>query len=1157
MPTYSIDFNNETYKFDSPNENLSEAEAIDIVKQNLTATPITTPPTVNGLPTGGDWLSATQRRVWEAMGAGKELITGESPWKALKSLVPGQPEEILPSFGRVLQGGASLYSTLLAPLEAVGEATASSLGASKGYAKLSGDITGMVGTLGLGLMAKAGVLGPYMLQLAKVLGVGRSGQTIQEAMKHDPQLRFVVSRELEKSRAIQESAGILKPAAEAGPEAAQVIATSPKTIPKALEELARGESTIEELALAAKSPELAGEMLKRKQLAVQQFDEAARSGGLVGEPPPEARFEAVKGVEFQHPTSTSFLPDWMRLDFVRRAIADQLPEGVIAELIRPRPLGSLPDFGGLGTLGTPGTVAAKLSAEGAGAAYEMSLAQMKINQGIEARALRATKAITGVSDQDVRAAVLAKAAEIPSDTVAQSKSFGDAAKGVFKWITDKYEIDRQIIIPRLKEDTRNRLMKQIEKELKVSSKAWGEEVDQTLLKTRVAEKLDSLGMDKWGIKEYLTRIWPGNVRILDDKNVLHGSADYRLAAQMTIRDIVQENPELAGKLHTSTTGYFDADLLRTFRGRVSRQYENITKGMELSPEEIAAAEKGDYGLVGKTKFNPFLLERQGKASGYSKDFLTIMNTYDRVTERWMNLTDLSNKVAPVIKEIGVKQPNLAWMLQSTLKQAWGFKAPLSGLFDSSMAKVPILRDILPPGFLDRAEGLMKAGIVNAYLRFSPRFQGVNATQLLATGWPVAGGGDIVAGLRMAASKEGQALLKQHGITGAAGKVEDFVKGLGPTERLNQEGIFATFYLKARQWGLSDQPAADYAKLRGNIYSQFLGLTTDQPLAFQKARFLAPFDMFTMFQRFPIKQFEMLVDLMKDRNFPGAAKWLGVNLALGGFKAATFGNAGWLTYRLYKDIEKEYGKTVADVFHLGLPSLAGVDVSGSAQLFNLPFGSGVLERLGRFLGGIVGSTTISVVGNMMSNQGPEASALKRGVNSLIERVPLFKQLKDLSRLFTEDYNFKDPSGRLRFEGEAKDVIKGFLGFRQAGGEMGVTTGRSQMRPAELDTFVSSLREVTERRNDVLNYAASRYGQAMLSGVDLGESMQKAVEKEVNQWNSLWPQFPISGSDIMERAQRRQQSALQTLGERILQSSPKAIRQSGEFYEEPPEISSGGG
>ena len=119
-----------------------------------------------------------------------------------------------------------------------------------------------------------------------------------------------------------------------------------------------------------------------------------------------------------------------------------------------------------------------------------------------------------------------------------------------------------------------------------------------------------------------------------------------------------------------------------------------------------------------------------------------------------------------------------------------------------------------------------------------------------------------------------------------------------------------------------------ASLRGNLYSQFVGLTTDVPIAFRK---LDPLGLFTMFRRFNIKQAEQAIDLMKNSDFPGMAKWLGVNLAMGGFKSATMGQAGWLTYKLYKEIEDNYGKGVADLFHTGLPSLLGSDIS---QLYSV-------------------------------------------------------------------------------------------------------------------------------------------------------------------------------------------------------------------------------
>ena len=241
-------------------------------------------------------------------------------------------------------------------------------------------------------------------------------------------------------------------------------------------------------------------------------------------------------------------------------------------------------------------------------------------------------------------------------------------------------------------------------------------------------------------------------------------------------------------------------------------------------------------------------------------------------------------------------------------------------------------------------------------------------------------------------------------------------------------------------------------------------------------------------------------------------------------------------------------------------MLGVDVRGSAQLFNLPFGNSLLERVGRFLSGIVGSTAISVIGSMMNTSGPEPSAIARGTASLIERVPLFKQLDSLRRVYESDYDFKDPSGKLRFKGDLSDAIKGFFGARQAGGTMGVTTGPQQMRPAELDTFVSALTEVEAKRSDLINWVAARKGQAALAGVDLGESMEKAIDDELTRWNKLWEGIaPISERDIMTRALRRQKLQMQTLGERIMKQSPKVLQRSEAFapYEEPPVIPSGGG
>ena len=169
---------------------------------------------------------------------------------------------------------------------------------------------------------------------------------------------------------------------------------------------------------------------------------------------------------------------------------------------------------------------------------------------------------------------------------------------------------------------------------------------------------------------------------------------------------------------------------------------------------------------------------------------------------------------------------------------------------------------------------------------------------------------------------------------------------------------------------------------------------------------------------------------------------------------------------------------------------------------------------------------------MNSAAPEPSAAKRGFEAFIQRVPLGKELDAVRRLFEADYEFKDPLGRLRYKGDVKDVVKRMLGART-------------LTDADLDTFASSLFEVRQKRDEVLNYVASRHGQALLGGVDLGESLQKVVDKEVDDWKSLWPEFPISGQDIMQRAQRRQETQMLGLRDRLLKSVPAVMRHSETF------------
>lgn len=1062
MPIYTAEFPGfGTLEIDSGERDLSDNELNTLAQQQLQERIQAQPPSE---AQAKDFLSATSERIMEAGRAATEI-----PESALNVITGGGTTGRLGAGLRLIQGVASPLSILTAPLEGATEAAAGTLIPPE-YARLAGDVSGAAGTLGLGLLAKAGKLGPYALRLAEVLGAGRAGDTLQEAMKHDPQLAYAATK-------------------EAKPQVSN------------LEALARGESAIEELALSAKSPGLAQIALNQKQQASDDYLRAAKESGFIAEPPPEPRFTVGDNIEFQSPGK---------------------------------------DLGILGTLGTPVTRAAAVNPLGGAAAMEMQEAELGIRQAITNRGTRTRQALLGVGDNDLQAAVVARESGKPFDEAMNlpEAALTSGGKKVLQFLQDKFNIDKNIIIPRLRSVAENRIEKQVITEFRKKAADWDEAVDMSAVKAEVSKRVAKAIPDDWGLSDYLPHIFPGFYKITDAKGNIIGTANTKLEAKYLLNDLATAGQEMKG-VKVESKSFFDTDLLHLFKGRVQRTYESIAKDSALGDDEIAAAVRGEYGVSKKFKFFGSLIERQGKSSGYTKDLITILDTYDRGIERWMQLSDVAQKVTPTLRELNAKgYPNLSRMLESTLQQLWGYRAPISTLFDSTIAGIPVLRDIIAPYALDRMVRGTQSLVVNAFLTLNPRFHAVNATQLATTLWPIADGSDITRAIRLRTLPEGKALLEAHGISSGS-KVAELGKTLGPTERINQETAFLTMYNRARSYGLSDEAAASYGKLRGNVYSQFLGLVTDQPYVFQKAKFLTPLDLSTMFLRFPIKQYEMLMDLVKDKNFPGAAKWMATNLLLGGFKAATMGQAGWLTYKLYKDIEREYGKGVADVFHVGLPALAGVDVSSSVMLFNPPMGDNFAEKVGNLLGGPVGSVLSSVVGAAVNSAAPEPNAAKRAFNALVQRVPLGRELDALRRLWEQDYELKDPVGRLRYKAETKDIVKRLLGART-------------LTDADLDTFASATLEVREKRDDVLNYVASRHGQALLSGVDLGESMKAAVAKEVDSWNSLWPEFPISGEEIVERATKRQQSAILGLRERLLKQAPAVLRRSETFG-----LSEGGG
>lgn len=1025
------------------------------------------------------FLSRTGRRVGEAVDLGLQI-----PQSALDTITGSDERPRWQSALRTIGGIAAPISIALSPIEASAEEALSGFGMGEESSRLAGTLVGALGTLGVGLISKTGKLGPLAEEVAKFLGVGKIND-FQEKIKTDPQLEWAASRRMDQQRPLEEAIRSNAPQAQLN----------------------------EMVALQLKSPELAQVAFDRKIAENDVYFSFAKANKIMSDLPEEPRFEPTPRLVFDGVTK-------------------------------------YPDAGILGALSSPVQEAAYLKNPLAvHTLLEIQKTEMEIQKGIIARGKRTEAAVTGIGAEDLKKAIVMRANETMTHgdkMLLPESQLSAGAKKALQYMQDKMAVDVQVALPRLRERATELITPIVQKEYGLKAKEWGEALDNTLVAKEVQRRVMEKYPDTFGPDQLLPGIFPGYYKIMDSKGNMMGSADYYDQALTVIHGLAQEKGLKSSKdFKIEHKSYFDPETLRLFKGPVEQSYKKITEAMGISEKGIDAAIAGKFGFRENYKFLEALFQKPKSDSAYTKDFFSLWNTWDRTLERYTQLSDLRKKVLPAIQEIAATgQTRLAKRVATKMDRLYGRRLPLSQSLDNTIASIPGLRDIVAPQALESLVSWTKAATVNTFLTFSPRYHAVNSTQTLSTLYPIVDDvKDIVEAGKLMADPAGKKLLEKHGITNMSSKIEGVTRGQGPIESANQQGAFLTMYNVGRKQGLTDSRAADYAKVRGNVYSQFFGLTSDQSHLFT----LDPTGgLLTMFMRFPIKQTEQFIDIVKGRNYPGAAKWLGVNLALGGMKAAIMGGAGWLGYDIYKKIEKEYGQGVADLAHHGLPSLAGVDVSNSIRMLDAPFGETLGEKAGNLLMGPAISTGYSILESTLNkNQGIQPEMGRRAYEAMVSRVPLAKELDALKRLFMGEYDFNDASGRLKFKATAGDLIKKMLGFKPSGGKMGEWQGTNQMKESEIEQFSSALLEMESRRQDVISYAASRYGQAQAAGISLGKDLEAVVRKEVYDWNERWPEFPITGTEIQERTKAKVKSAMQSLSERMLKGSPAALRHSPAF------------
>lgn len=609
--------------------------------------------------------------------------------------------------------------------------------------------------------------------------------------------------------------------------------------------------------------------------------------------------------------------------------------------------------------------------------------------------------------------------------------------------------------------------------------------------------------DTWGISDgtYIPHLFAGQWKasIQDGeitRFVLRGDTPEEV--QSKLKDFVKSNPESAGfKFVVEADVNAPADITRLADKQFFTLMESMREKLNLDGDEVRDAAIGVIGRkASKQKWWGSLKRRYG-AENYERDFRKVMTAYLHGFHRWRVLSRVNSQVQPLIERVR-KEGRLraANELDSILQHLWGTPSETTLQFDAFLQKIPILKNTVKPLALDR--WLRSARNIGATLLLTtPKFAVLNRLQPLQGLYPVLGERTLARAKLLQHSQVGKELLDRYGVTYDTGqfgepgvkeklsKLRERVTG----EKSNQELAFLGMYLHGLDTGLPPGQAASYAKLRGQLMTQFTPLISDTP-AFMRGPVAS-----TVFQfkRFPIKQLELLATLVRDRNVPGVARMIGAFALLGGlafYLRSAFTDKD-RRLEIKRKLNEQLGEDQADMIWYGLPGLANVDLSGSLMLIDEPFGDSFYEKLGRFMTGPTPGTAISLIQGLTTEQRDARTVQERTIDTL-RKIPAFKGLAGLSDFLTGNRDVRTTDGEIAFRRRLSDTLVSLGSFQSA--------NESNNRMAT-DAF----RVLEEERSSLKNRLFVRI---------LGGGDPSTITNEIESFNKRWPEAAINADEMVD-------------------------------------------
>lgn len=658
---------------------------------------------------------------------------------------------------------------------------------------------------------------------------------------------------------------------------------------------------------------------------------------------------------------------------------------------------------------------------------------------------------------------------------------------------------------------------------------------EDLFKKNINDKIDTSAMtkeqfgdaltlnefpDDWGIADgsYLPHLFFGSWKISAKLPGEEGAgfvarAETAAQAKAKIYELSKNNPEYANAQWTvGQDVVITPDMIRLgdkkFWNMISRMKEQ-TAG-EVNVKE---AVQGIIGRkAGKQKWFGSLQERLG-FKNYSRDFRNVMGAYLNGFHRWKELSEMQRETQPLIERVKAEgRPNAARRLEDLMENLWGKPAATTLEFDSFVQRIPGLRDYIKPLALDRWSRNIRS-MVSLLTLSTLRFALINRLQPLQGLYPLVGERLLIKGKAFQHSPEGNALLDEAGVRldpgqyaesrAGVSKVRDFMERFRG-ERSNQELAFLSMYLHGVEQGMPKAEAIKYAKLRGQLMTQFTPLVVDTPQMLH-----GPIaSMMFQFKRFPIKQAELTANMVREGNIGGIARMLAVFALVGG--ASVFLRQAWTDpekrLALRRKLEKEMGSKGADALMYGLPGLLNADLSGSLVLAEEPFGDDVFSKAARTVAGPAVSIAAETTRAAMTEEREPMSAKDKAV-TLMRRFPGLRPITELMT-FGDD-EILSPDGEIKYRRKVQDALVGLGAFRSA-------------NEANMQTAVSAIVELKKEDQRLKNaYYVARTANADLTG----------IRAEIDAFNKRWPEVRITAQDLADYVQYRRRNRDKTDVERV--------------------------